>query len=458
MSSHTKQRLAAWALWIAAWQAASLVMGSSLLLAGPLETCEALVRLVGTGRVLAPLAFSFVRVAAGFLAAFLLGAALGFAAHRFDAIRIMLEPAVLACKSVPVACVTVLLLIWFGSREVSGIAVFLMAFPALYLATVEGLAHQDVAMSELFEVFEVRGLRRFLALTWQGVLPFLVATSRNACGMAWKAGVAAELIGTPLGSLGERIYQAKILLETADLFAWTILVVAVSFACERAFVWLLESTGPWALRVAVRGGAKLGEETRPSEGVRASSATLGYANAPILGHVDLDMAAGGRYVMTDASGAGKTTLLKSVAGLRAPLGGTLDHPEHVSVVFQDTRLTDALSAEDNVLLVGAGEHSREDVRRLLLELLPADALDRPVGELSGGQRRRVEIVRALAHPSGAVLLDEPFASLDEETHAAAARFVMGHLEGRTLLAASHMPEDVRLLDAEQVLVRGQAAT
>ena len=121
----------------------------------------------------------------------------------------------------------VLLLIWVGSREVSGIAVFLMAFPALYLATVEGLGQVDEKLGQMLSVFGVGPVRRLLAHTWPSLLPYLVATSRNACGMAWKAGVAAELIGTPLGSMGERIYQAKILLETADLFAWTVIVVAV---------------------------------------------------------------------------------------------------------------------------------------------------------------------------------------------------------------------------------------
>lgn len=66
--------------------------------------------------------------------------------------------------------------------------------------------------------------------------------------MSWKAGVAAELIGMAVGTVGERIYQAKLLIETADLLAWTVLVVAASWACERVLVWLLRSLrSPWAI-------------------------------------------------------------------------------------------------------------------------------------------------------------------------------------------------------------------
>lgn len=115
--------------------------------------------------------------------------------------------------------------------------------------------------------------------------------------------------------------------------------------------------------------------------------------------------------------------------------------------FQDARLVEAMTAEQNVLLCSAGALSAGEARALLAELLPEEALRRPVAELSGGQRRRVELVRALAHPSAAVVLDEPFASLDAASHEAAAAFVLRHLAGRTLLVVSHAPGDVGLLGA-----------
>ena len=449
--------LAACALWIGAWQIASLLVGSDLVLAGPWQTCVHLISILCNPQTVAIVWFSLSRIAAGFLLAFSLGVALGLAAHRWDVVRTLVAPFVATCRSVPVACVVVLLLIWVGSAAVSGLAVFLMAFPALYLAVLEGLDQSGDSVQEMLETFGVSRPRRFCAHMWQRVLPFAVAASKNACGMAWKAGVAAELIGTPRGSMGERVYQAKVLFETADLFAWTVLIVVCSFLCERLFVWLLKQSGPALRRLALVGGR--GKHGQPGQAniarddvapalIVLDGVAIGYDEGrPVATRLDLRLDAGARTVLVDASGQGKTTLLRAIAGLAPPLAGTVESPRKCSVVFQDTRLIDELDAADNVRIASIDAVSRAEAVMLLEELLPPDALLRPVRELSGGQRRRVEIVRALAHPSAAVLLDEPFASLDEGSHEQAAAFVCRHLAGRTLVAASHAPEDAALLDA-----------
>lgn len=442
-TSRIARRLAACALWIGAWQVASLVVGNSILLAGPLETLARLGAIVGGDSFLPVVWFSFARIAGGFLLAFLIGCALGLVAHWHPLVQDLLAPAVLACKSVPVACVVVLLLIWMGSEAVSGMAVFLMAFPALYLAMLEALREVDGKVAELLCVFHVGSLRSFCAHTWPSILPYLAAVCKNACGMAWKAGVAAELIGTPLGSMGERVYQAKILLETADLFAWTLVIVAVSFAFEHAFVWLLRASGPAAQRASLAGRGT--REACVPGAIELSDVSFGYENDLVLDGVSLQCAPGELALLDGASGTGKTTTLRIAMGLEVPQAGSVQAPARFAVVFQEARLIEQMSAEENVLLASMGSLTRDEARSLLCELLPADTLDRPVAELSGGQRRRVEIVRALAHPSGAVLLDEPFSSLDARSHASAAAFVRAHLHGRALVMASHDPADRALL-------------
>jgi NitT/TauT family transport system permease protein len=444
------RRAGAVAFWLLVWQLASMAVGSELLLAGPAAVLVRLAQLVPTAAFWSTVGFSLARIAAGFAAAFVLGLLLGLAAHRWHALAELLAPAVSFLKSVPIVCVIVLLLMWVGSVRVSAIAVFLAVFPAIYFSVLEGRAAANPGLGELLRVMGVPGWRRFLADTWQQLLPYLVATCRNACGMAWKAGVAAELIGSPRGSMGERIYQAKLLLETGDLFAWTIVVVALSWVCEKAFLALLRATADWALAASVpRAAAAQRRQPVPAPaGILLDDVTLGYDGAPVA-ICNLALAPGSRTVLADPSGAGKTTLVRTVCGLLAPLSGRVQAPGagELSAQFQDTRLVEAMTAEQNVLLCSAGALSEDKAHTLLEELLPKDALGKPVSELSGGQRRRVELARALAHPGAAVVLDEPFASLDAASHKAAAAFVLRHLGGRTLLVASHAPGDVELLRA-----------
>ena len=444
------RRAGAVAFWLLVWQLASMAVGSELLLAGPAAVLVRLAQLVPTAAFWSTVGFSLARIAAGFAAAFVLGLLLGLAAHRWHALAELLAPAVSFLKSVPIVCVIVLLLMWVGSVRVSAIAVFLAVFPAIYFSVLEGRAAANPSLGELLRVMGVPGWRRFLADTWQQLLPYLVATCRNACGMAWKAGVAAELIGSPRGSMGERIYQAKLLLETGDLFAWTIVVVALSWACEKAFLALLRATGGWALAASVpRPAAVQRKQVAPAPaGILLDNVTLGYDGAPVA-TCNLALAPGSRTVLADPSGAGKTTLVRTVCGLLAPLSGRVQVPGagELSAQFQDTRLVETMTAEQNVLLCSAGALSADKAHALLEELLPKDALGKPVSELSGGQRRRVELARALAHPGAAVVLDEPFASLDAASHKSAAAFVVRHLCGRTLLVASHAPGDAEFLDA-----------
>lgn len=449
---HAARLVASVAAWLLVWQLVAWAVGNELLLAGPLETLQALGRLVAEGELWGKVAWSFVRIAAGFGAAFVLGLALALLAWRSAAFELFLRPAMLAVKSTPLVCIIVMLLIWFGSSIVSGIATFLMALPALYFSALEGLRALDAERLAMLRLYRVGLPRRLGAYVWPALQPFLLATSRLVVGMSWKAGVAAELIGTPFGSIGERIYQSKILLETADLFAWTIVVVAMAALCERAFLWLLGRSAAWSQRAALRagreGGAVVSEALWPAAPLRFARVSRSFGDQVVLDGVSLDLAAGSRCCVMGPSGVGKTTLLRLGAHLDEPSAGEAPTQVELSFAWQATCLLEDLSAVENLLLVCGQTRAERDLRALLGEILPPEAHDGPVSRLSGGERRRVELARALAAPGSAVLLDEPFSSLDEQSHRTCAAFVLRHLARRTLLVATHDEADAVLLDAE----------
>lgn len=451
LSVHALTRCAPVAFWLVVWQVASMLDSSGILLCGPLDALLALCRLSSTQTFWSSIWFSTLRIVAGVLLGYVIAGVLAAASWHTSTMRILLQPALLAIKSTPVACVVVILLIWTGAANVSVITVLLLVVPAIYFALCAGLDNMNAGQRDLFEIFGAGGRRRFFALTWPAVLPYLQAASSTVLGMSWKAGIAAELIGVPAGSLGERIYQAKLLLETPDLFAWTFCVICLSWLFEHGAMALLRGTWPRAAKLALRAPRDLRASGHGNSdaSLRAQGLLIGYGAEPLCESLGFSLGPSSCLCLQAPSGTGKTTLLHTIARLQRPLAGSLENTARGrSMMFQDTRLVEDLDAIDNILLFARPGFTRKDARDLACELLPKDALSRPVRELSGGQRRRVELARAFAAPGELVLLDEPFGGLDAQAHSCALAFVKRHDAGRIVVFATHDADDAQALGAQ----------
>lgn len=239
-------RLWAVGFWLTAWQLAAMAMDAwlphgELLLASPVAVLGRLGALCVTGAFWITVARSTLRIIGGFFLGSFIGAALAALAARFVRVRELLAPLVAAVKAVPVMSFIILALLWVPTEELSLFIAFLMVFPPIYLNVLEGIAHTDRSLLEMARVFRVPGARRLRDLYLPQVLPFFRSAASLALGLCWKAGVAAEVIGAVRWTLGERLYSAKIYLETADLFAWTVTIVCVSVLFERLFLHLLDA-------------------------------------------------------------------------------------------------------------------------------------------------------------------------------------------------------------------------
>ncbi len=164
-----------------------------------------------------------------------------------------------------------------------------------------------------------------------------------------------------------------------------------------------------------------------------------YGDRPVLENLTLTLEPGKPLCVTGPSGCGKTTLLRLVLGLEKPDAGEVrwsSEKPRFGAMFQEDRLFDSLDAVENLRLA-SGERDRGALEAALRALLPEDALHRPVSALSGGQRRRVALVRALRPGGELVVLDEPFTGLDAAAAARAGDFLLRELGDRPLLLALH---------------------
>lgn len=223
------------------WQLAAMAVGHDILLVSPVKVAIRLAELVRTWEFWSSILFSSLRIALGFLLATLSGIVLALLSARFSLIRIALEPLVQTIKATPVASIVIVVLIWISSRNLSVVISFMMVFPIMYTNILSGISNTSRELIEMAFIFRLDFKKKLRAIYFPAVLPYFVSASNIALGLSWKSGVAAEVIGIPDGSIGEKLYEAKIFFATADVFAWTVAIILLSVVFEKFFAYLIRT-------------------------------------------------------------------------------------------------------------------------------------------------------------------------------------------------------------------------
>ena len=231
-------RVTAVLFWLLAWQGGAMLLHDSLLLVSPVRVLQRLFALVRERSFYDAVLFSLSRNAAGFALGLLIGALLAALAARFPPVETLLQPLMVTVRSIPVASFIIIALVWLSSRRVSVLIVFLMVMPIVYSNLLEGLKGRSAQLDEMARMYHIPWRRRLLFVDLPQLQPAVMSALTLGLGLSWKSGVAAEIIGIPRGSMGYALYQAKLYLDTASLYAWTLTVVLLSVVFERAVLWL----------------------------------------------------------------------------------------------------------------------------------------------------------------------------------------------------------------------------
>ena len=218
------------------WEIAALLIHQRILLVTPVAVARRLCTIWRVEGFARAIWFSFCHIAGGFLLGLILGCLLAYLAAKHPVVETLLWPWMATIKSVPVASFVVICLIWLSARNLSVFISFLIVIPIIYQNVLEGLRAENREMQEVATVFQLPWRKRFRYIELPKLRPFLLSACRVTTGMAWKAGIAAEIIGVPNGSIGKMLYTAKIYLDTDDLLAWTVIIVVVSVVAEKVFL------------------------------------------------------------------------------------------------------------------------------------------------------------------------------------------------------------------------------
>ena len=223
------------------WQLLAMKIGTEMLLASPVDVVKRLLTIWREPDFWRTVFFSFGRISAGFLLAFAFGILLGLLAGRLKFLEYFLFPYVTVIKTVPIASFIILCLLWMNFHQLTILIAFLIAFPVVYTNVLQGIRSTDVKMREMAKLYRVPWQWQLLYIYLPSVKPCLLSACSISVGMAWKAGIAAEVIGLVDGSIGEMLYQAKVYFQNADLLCWTLVIILLSVLSEKGFVFLVKS-------------------------------------------------------------------------------------------------------------------------------------------------------------------------------------------------------------------------
>ncbi len=224
---------AAFLFWIFVWALIARIVDQSVLLPSPAAVFKKLITFGITGEYWLTILESCFRIFIGYISGLLAGLITAFLCSRSTVATIFISPLLSVIRSVPVASFIILALVWIGRTNVPAFIALLMVFPIISGNVYEGFSHIDKELKEVAQIYRFGFLKRFRTLDYPAVLPYFLSGAKTSLGLAWKAGVAAEVLCSLRNSIGGKIYDSKLYLETDSLFAWTITLIIISMTIEK---------------------------------------------------------------------------------------------------------------------------------------------------------------------------------------------------------------------------------
>jgi len=221
--------------WFLVWEAVAFFIRSDIIIVSPRVTFVRLFELALTAHFWQSIATSLGRIVQGFLFALGAGVAVAALCARFRIIAALVIPAIKVVNAVPIASFTILALMAFHSSNLSIFIAFVTVLPIVFFNTLEGIQSTDAQLLQMADVFRVPMHKKIFHIYVKTLAPFVASAATTGIGFAWKSGIAAELIGVVRGTIGASLHTARIFLNTADLFAWTIAIVVLSYLMEKIF-------------------------------------------------------------------------------------------------------------------------------------------------------------------------------------------------------------------------------
>ena len=484
------------------WQLISSYGGTGFLLPSPIKVITVFFTMFTSGESWLTVLTSAKRIMLSVIAAIFLAIIIAWFASKYRYLRLLFSPLVLVMKVVPIVSFILIALFFLNDAQLTSFISGTIVFPLVYTQLLCAFLNIDRDLLEMGHVFSLNKREVIRYIVVPGSQEAFLASVSVSIGMAWKAGVAAEVLAYAGGTIGRQMHQAKLYLDIEGLLAWTLVLVLAAFISEKVILLLFrlvltkigeklpaenklsktsgdtyrlggkKRTGLPAKKeifsnersastlaicptaeqaIFMRGELHAGKERRSEDTpvIEIENLCKCFENTYVLSDFNVTIPLDRPLVLIGSSGVGKTTLMRLIAGLTEPDSGTIRGvPERGVFVFQDNRLLPQLSARDNIRLVLPG-YDAERADLLLEKLGLSEISDNKAATLSGGEQRRLALARALAPESDILYLDEAFRELDEKHEREALQLMIELSQDKAVILATH---DLSVIDHLQANV------
>lgn len=497
--------------WIGVWFLAASLINKELIFPSPITVLKRIVRMAGEGSFWMKTGISVLRVMGGFVSGCIFGVLLAVLSSASSWADAIVSPFVRMVRSTPVTSFIILVMLWIGYDFVPVFIGGLMVTPVMFMNVREGISETDRGLLEVGRVygFERKKVIKYIYLP--SVKPYFVSGAVTSLGLAWKAGIAAEVICLPSNAIGREMYYSKLYLETPDLFAWTVVVVVFSIIVEKLLAGLMlkakqkkEAYKHMAFEneiekadqdtVTEEKETKIADtkekETKETEIKIAENKKAGIKKSDNVkndmheneyhDHSSTGVEQGKQCIFDDSAlrivnvsvGYGDVMILKNLSldipkGITCIMGTSgkgkttllntitgLIQPSEGKIEGRPEKIS--YMFQDDRLFpwlsaidnISVVNNDTKAAQELLKEVELETSADKMPSELSGGMRRRIALARALGYDAGLLILDEPFKGLDNALKNRVARLIRE--KKNPVIITTHDPEDVAMLGAEKI--------
>lgn len=246
------------AFWIAVWEALYYLVNQDILIASPQAVIARGAQLVVTPEFWMTAGLSLYRILIGYLVAVVAGVVVAVVTSASKIVYSLLYPIINILRVTPVASFIILALVWISAGAVPSLMAGIIVLPIVWANVSEGIVETDPQLLEMARMYRFGRLKTFRRIYVPSVAPYFTTACITGLGMAWKAGIAAEVLSVPKLAIGTNIYDAKRYIETADLFFWTLVVIILSMILEKAVRLVVKKV----MQRVIGGGAQSGTKTR----------------------------------------------------------------------------------------------------------------------------------------------------------------------------------------------------